>query len=68
VIPDSLVISVHVSQAENVNLTLDGQIGHALKQGQWLEIAKSPYHLNVVKSPFKTYFDILKSKLRWAEV
>ena len=68
VIPDSLVISVHVSQAENVNLTLDGQIGHALKQGEWLEIAKSPFHLNVVKSPFKTYFDILKSKLRWAEV
>jgi NAD+ kinase len=68
VIPEEMVISVHVqTPAENVNLTLDGQIVRALRDGEYVEIAKSMFQLNVMKSPFKNYFDILKSKLRWAE-
>jgi NAD+ kinase len=69
VVPDHLTISVHVqTPAENVSLTLDGQIGRALQSGEYVEIAKSSSHLNIIKSPFKTYFDILKSKLRWGEI
>jgi len=68
VIPDHFVVSVHVQASENVSLTLDGQSVHLLGENQYVEIARSPYHLEVIKSPFKTYFDILKSKLRWAEI
>jgi hypothetical protein len=32
-----------------------------------VEIACSTRHLKGIKSPFMSYFDILKSKLRWAE-
>ena len=67
VIPDHFSITVHTQQPENVNLTLDGQIGRALLPGEYVEVARSPYVLEVIKSPFKNYFDILKSKLRWAE-
>jgi NAD+ kinase len=68
VIPDHFSISVHLQQPENVNLTLDGQIGRRLTAGEHVEIARSRYVLDVIKSPFKNYFDILKSKLRWAEI
>ena len=69
VIPDHLTISVHVqTPAENVSLTLDGQIGRSLQDQEYVEIAKSTNHLQIIKSPFKTYFDILKSKLRWGEI
>ena len=69
VIPDHLTISVHVQPpAENVTLTLDGQIGRSLQNEEYVEIAKSSYHLKIIKSPFKTFFDILKSKLRWGEI
>lgn len=69
VIPDHFTISVSVKQpGENVSLTLDGQFARALQKGEYVEIAKSERHLRIIKSPLKTYFDLLKSKLRWAEV
>lgn len=69
VVPDHLTISVHpITPAENVNLTLDGQAMRVLQNEEYVEIAKSPYHLRLIKSPFKGYFDILKSKLRWGEI
>jgi NAD+ kinase len=69
VVPDHLTITVSArTPSENVSVTLDGQTARTLKEGERVEIAKSPYHLKIIKSPFKTYFDILKSKLRWAEI
>lgn len=69
VIPHHLVITVHVQVAEeNVNLTLDGQINRFLQPQEYVEIAKSPYNLTIIKSPFKSYFNVLKSKLRWGEI
>jgi NAD+ kinase len=69
VIPDHFIVSVDVqASSENVSLTLDGQMMHILGEDEHVEIARSPYHLQIIKSPFKTYFDILKSKLRWAEI
>jgi len=66
VIPDHFTVSVEIlPPAENVSLTLDGQIAHTLHEGELVEIARSSYHLKLIKSPFKGYFDILKSKLRW---
>jgi NAD+ kinase len=68
VIPDDLTISVHVqTPATNCTLTLDGQIARSLEDDQHVEIAKSDLSLRIIKSPFMSYFDILKSKLRWAE-
>ena len=68
VIPDHVLISVRVlGKAENVSLTIDGQTGPFLTISESVEISKSPHHLKMIKSPFKNYFNILKSKLRWAE-
>jgi NAD+ kinase len=68
VVPDHLTISVHVqTPAENAILTLDGQTVRSLEEKEYIQIAKSHHHLRIIKSPFKSYFDILKSKLRWAE-
>lgn len=68
VIPDHFTVSVEIlPPVENVSLTLDGQVAHTLHEGESVEIARSSYHLKLIKSPFKGYFDILKSKLRWGE-
>jgi NAD+ kinase len=69
VVPDHFTISVYtITPAEMVSLTLDGQSMRVLQQDEYIEIAKSPFHLRLIKSPFKGYFDILKSKLRWGEI
>lgn len=68
VVPDHLTISVHVqTPATNCALTLDGQSVRSLETGEYVEIERSPLQLKIIKSPFMSYFDILKSKLRWAE-
>jgi NAD+ kinase len=69
VVPDHLSISVHpVTPPEDVGLTMDGQAMRVLQNDEYIEIAKSPHHLKLIKSPFKGYFDVLKSKLRWGEI
>ena len=73
--PDSMVsactvtISVHVQTfPTNASVTLDGKIARELEKDEYVEIGRSPFTVNIIKSPFMSYFDILKSKLRWAEI
>lgn len=67
VIPDSVTVSVHVQTSTNASVTLDGKIARELEKNEYVEIGRSPFTINIIKSPFMSYFDILKSKLRWAE-
>jgi NAD+ kinase len=67
VIPDSVTVSVHVQTSTNASVTLDGKIARELEKDEYVEIGRSPFTINIIKSPFMSYFDILKSKLRWAE-
>jgi NAD+ kinase len=68
VIPDTTTVSVHVQTSPtNSSVTLDGKIARELEKDEYIEIGRSPFTVNIIKSPFMSYFDILKSKLRWAE-
>jgi len=50
-----------------VYVTLDGQIGIQLLPMDALLIRKSASNVVFVRPPRKTYFEILRSKLRWGE-
>ena len=52
---------------EDVILTLDGQEGHPLKGGDRVSIKRSGTSISLIKSPNRTYFDVLRNKLRWGE-
>ena len=52
---------------EEVYLTLDGQRGGALVRDDVLEIRRAPKELQLVTSPRRNYFDLVKEKLSWAE-
>jgi len=52
---------------EEVYLTLDGQRGGALVRNDVLEIRRAPKELQLVTSPRRNYFDLVKEKLSWAE-
>jgi NAD+ kinase len=65
-LPDSVVVGVRlVSMSEDVTLTLDGQIGYPLLPQDLVEIRKSRYKMKLIKHPSKSYYDILRTKLRW---
>lgn len=65
-VPDDAVITLfHTSKEEDVYLTLDGQVGLRLAQGVTVEVSKAPKGVIFVKCPFRSYFDLLRTKLKW---
>ncbi len=68
VLPDSAVVRVGVrSPDEDVVLTLDGQEGMKLHSGDAVEIRRGKSTVPLVQSETRSYFDVLRSKLRWGE-
>jgi NAD+ kinase len=68
VIPDTSRVEIDFAAAEGpVYLTLDGQIGIQMEPTDRVLIKKSANRVAFVRPPRKTYFEILRSKLRWGE-
>lgn len=68
VVPDSAEIRVIIrSKKEGVFLTFDGQVGQSLKAGDLVKIKKSEHSLRMIKSSFKDYYEVLRTKLLWGE-
>jgi NAD+ kinase len=68
VIPDDsrVEITFHSGDAP-VFLTLDGQVGVELQHQDRVLIAKAPHSLQLVRPARNTYYEILRSKLKWGE-
>jgi NAD+ kinase len=68
VIPDTAKIEIDF-QAEDdaVFLTLDGQIGIELVNGDQIVVRKASEKLRLVLPSKKTYFQVLRNKLKWGE-
>ena len=68
VIPDTANIELDFTPAqEPVYITLDGQIGFQLNSKDRVVITKSASRVSLIRPPSKTYFEVLRSKLRWSE-
>ena len=68
VIPDSAKIEIDFKAEDDaVFLTLDGQVGIELVRGDHIVVQKAEEKLFLVRPAKKTYFEILRSKLKWGE-
>jgi len=68
IIPDDVIIRATLnSKNEEVILTLDGQVGFSLRFGDTVEVGKGGNAILLVESPYKSYFEVLRTKLRWGE-
>jgi NAD+ kinase len=68
VIPGTAKVELDFAAADDpVYLTLDGQIGFELKAKDRVVISKSTNRVALIRPPSKTYFEVLRSKLRWGE-
>jgi NAD+ kinase len=64
---DSTVGLRLLTDGEEVHLTLDGQRGGPLDKSDEIIIRISPLEVKLVSSPRRSYFDLVKEKLGWAE-
>src|SRR3984885_14274625 len=52
---------------EPVYMTLDGQMGFQLHAKDRVTITKSASRVALIRPPTKTYFEVLRNKLKWGE-
>jgi len=50
-----------------VMLTLDGQVGYALKSRDTVEVGQAASRIRLVRFPEKHFFSVLRTKLKWGE-
>ncbi|HTG31247.1 MAG TPA: NAD(+)/NADH kinase [Methylomirabilota bacterium] len=68
VVGDNSIIEVKLSAGtESVFLTLDGQKGIPLQATDRVRISRAQQLLKLIQTPNKSYFEILRNKLKWGE-
>lgn len=69
ILPDSFTISTVLDErSRDVFVTFDGQVGFALQPQDIVEVNKGPGVIRLIKSPYKNFFEILRTKLRWGQM
>jgi len=70
VIPGSEVIEIRpqvVGNTDDIYVTYDGQSGYPLQEGDVVRVRRSERTLRLVKAPARSYFEVLREKLKWGE-
>lgn len=67
VVSNEMEITVKVLTVGSSYLTLDGQETIKLEFNDEIKLKKSDSTVKLIKSPFRDYFSILKTKLMWGE-
>ena len=67
VLPDDQTVNILLASDSEVFLTLDGQAGHELQQGDLVQIKQSSNRVLLVRNPKMDYFGILRAKLKWGQ-
>ncbi len=68
VLPDDVTVEVVLkAEGEDVLLTLDGQVGFALRYDDVVEVRKALQTVKLIEPPRRNYFQVLRTKLRWGE-
>jgi NAD+ kinase len=67
-VPATSPISIRLlTRGEEVYLTFDGQRGGTFLPHEAVEIRQAPFELKLVVSPRRSYYDLVKQKLGWAD-
>ena len=66
VISDDSIINVKlITENEDVFVTLDGQVGFALRVRDVVQVKKAKNKIKLIKNPYRNFFEVLRTKLRW---
>ncbi|MGH9370107.1 MAG: NAD(+)/NADH kinase [Vicinamibacterales bacterium] len=65
--PSEITVEPDMSGNDEVFVTFDGQSGHALRAGDIVTISRADRPLRLVRSSSRSYFDVLRQKLKWGE-
>jgi NAD+ kinase len=68
VVQDTALIEIRVLVTrEKAYLTIDGQQGLPLEEGDIVQCRKSEFSVKLFRLPQRTFFEVLRNKLKWGE-
>jgi NAD+ kinase len=68
ILPEDVTIRISLGAVKDeVFLTFDGQVGYQAEAGDQLEVRTAGNPLYLVRSPHRSFFQVLRSKLHWGE-
>jgi NAD+ kinase len=68
VLPDDVEITITLkSENEDVFLTLDGQVGFAMRYQDTVRVHKAASTITLIQPPRRSYFEVLRTKLKWGQ-
>ena len=70
IVPGGEIIEVRPQVQGNLDeifVTYDGQSGYPLQEGDVVRVRTSERTLRLVKAPARSYFELLREKLKWGE-
>jgi NAD+ kinase len=60
-----LEIRVHNPRGGDVQLTVDGQVGCELREGDRVMVRRSEHPARLLAPPGRNLFEVMRAKLRW---
>ncbi len=67
-VPSHISLEIQVTSGEGGIVTFDGQTGIPMGHADTLTISASPHRTRLVRFPDRTYYDVLRTKLKWGDV
>ena len=69
VLPETCRVEILVADTRggDVHLTVDGQVGVQLEQGDRVSVARSAHPARLLVLPGRSRFEVMREKLRWGE-
>jgi NAD+ kinase len=68
ILPADMEVCVEIKKGQgDINLIIDGRASFNFKNGGTVTIRRADGYLNLIRSPLRDYFTILREKLGWAK-
>jgi NAD+ kinase len=65
--PNNVSIAIRLASQEPAMATVDGQEGEEILPGDIVEIRASEHRTQLIRFPGRSYFEVLRTKLRWGD-
>ena len=66
-VPSDVSLEIALTNGVEVRAIFDGQIGFVMNQGDSISISTSPHRTRLIRFPDRTYYDVLRNKLKWGD-
>ena len=67
IVPSHASITVTLTSQEKAMATLDGQVGFDMQTNDTVHIWASDHQAHLIRFPGRSYYDVLRNKLKWGD-